>query len=208
MKKLISYSLFDDMQKYVPKDTITDIYPEGFEVGDRTDSTIVTFLRNYYDSHMPVDVTAWFRVNKPSDTLIYANELAPQVIFVRDTLCSIFSDLLEEDEHNPTMVIGSHKSKSVRLPVYRIYLKKYNIEIILRCNFYNWIISINSSRPLKFDNLRLFNKDLRVGPQYCEGFPKDKIYGSYSDDQSKFTFELDSKYEVFTYFYLLNHYLR
>ena len=196
------------MQKYVPKSTIDDIYPEGFEIGDITDPSIITFLSNYYDSHMPVDVTAWFRVNKPSDTLIYANELAPQVKFVRDTICSIFSDLYEEDEPNPPMVIGTHKSKSVRLPVYRIYLKKYNIEIILRCNFYNWIISINSSQPLIFDNLRLFNKGLRIGHQYCEGFPKDKIYGSYYNDQSKFTFKLNSKYEVFTYFYLLSHYLR
>lgn len=207
MKKLRTHYLFEDM-RYVPKDTIDGIFPEGFLVGGKTDPSIITFLKNYYDSHMPIDVTAWLQVNKPSDTLYYANELVPQIRFVRDTICSIFSHSFEDDSPNPTMVIRTHTSKSVRFPVYSIYIEKYHLELILRCNLYNWIISISSEHPLTFDNLKLFNKGLPVEPAYCEGFPRDKIYGTYYDDQSKFTIKLDSNYELYTYFYLPNHYLK
>lgn len=207
MKENISYSLFEDMQKYIPKSTIKDVFPEGLNIGDTTDPAIIMFLNNYYASHLPVDVTAWFRVNKPSETLIYAKGLGTQVCFVRDTLYSIFYSY-EEAEHNPVMVISTHTSKSVKLPVYRIHLKEYNIEIILRYNFYNWIISINSEKPLDFDHMGLFDQTRVITHHYCEGFPKDKVYGCYQDNQSKFTIDIESQYDVYTFFYLLNNYLK
>ncbi|MBQ8043544.1 MAG: hypothetical protein IJ272_05275 [Clostridia bacterium] len=207
MEKNVHYDLFDDIKKYVPKSEIKEVFPEGIKETAFTDPAVITFLRYYYDSHLPVDVTAWVRVNKPSETLLYAKGFGTQVCFVRDTLYSIFYSY-EEAEHNPVMVISTHISKSVRLPVYRIHLKEYNIEIILRYNFHNWIISIDSERPLDFDHMGLFDQTEVITHQYCEGFPKNKVYGCYQDDPTRFTIDITSQYDVYTFFYLLNNYLK
>lgn len=207
MEKNVHYAIFEDIQKYVPKSEIKVAFPEGIKETAFTESEVILFLRKFYDSHLPVDLTAWVRVNQPSDTLIYAEGFRPQVCFVRDTLYSIFYSY-EEEKNNPVTVISTHTSKSVKLPVYRIYLKEHNIEIILRYNFYNWIISIDSERPLDFDHMGLFNQTKVITHQYCEGFPKDKVYGCYQDSHSKFTIDISSNYDVYTWFYILNRYLQ
>ena len=210
MKKNVHYALLEDIQKYIPKNTRKKLFPNGFEkvYDDSTDPSVITFLRAYYNSHLPVDVTAWVRVNEPSDKLLYGKELGPQLCFVRDVLAPIFYDSWKECEKDPVMVISTHMSKSVTLPVYRLYITKYNLEIIIRANFYNWIISINSEKPLDFDCMELFEINKFIPDYYCEGFPKSKCYGSYESNHSKFTVDITSKYDVYTFFYLLNNCLK
>lgn len=201
MSKLVHRAILEDMKKYGLK-------PSNYqETYDKTDPSVITFLRDYYDKNLPVDVTAWVRVNEPAESLIYGQRLGTQVCFVRDTLGELFFKTWEEAEKNPPMVISTHMSKSVTLPVYQIYLKKYNVRITLRYNFYNWIISINSERPLDFDYMGLFDAKEVISHCYCEGFPKCEVYGCYADDHSKFTIDIASYYKVYTFFYLLNNYL-
>lgn len=210
MKKNVHYALLEDIQKYIPKNTRKKVFPDGFEkvYDGNTDRSVITFLRNYYNSHLPVDVTAWVRVNEPSEKLIYGKELGPQVCFVRDALAPIFYDSWKEYEKEPVMVISTHMSKSVTLPVYRLYITKYNLEIIIRANFYNWIISIKSEKPLDFDCMGLFDTKKVISSNYCEGFPEENCYGSYESNHSQFTVDITSRYDVYTFFYLLNNYLK
>ena len=201
MSKLVHYAILDDMKKY-------GLDPSNYQVTcDKTDPSVIAFLRRYYDMNLPVDVTAWVRVNEPAESLIYGKGLGTQVCFVRDTLGELFYETCEETDKNPTMVISTHVSKSVTLPVYQIHLKKYNVRITLRYNFYNWIISINSEKPLNFDYMDLFDPKEVILDCYCEGFPKDEVYGCYADDHSKFTIDISSYYNAYTFFYLLNNYL-
>ena len=202
MTKPVHYAILQDMEKY---GLDTNHYESTFS---QTDPSVITFLREYYDKHLPVDATAWMRVNKPKDSLIYGKELRPQVCFVRDVLGSLLFKTYEEWEQNPTMVISTHTSKSVKLPVYQIYLEKYQIRITLRCNFYNWIISINSQIPLDFDCMELFNPNEIIPWCNQEGFPYSEVYGCYSNNTSKFTIDISSDYKVYTFFYLLNNYLK
>ena len=202
MSKPVHYAILEDMKKY-------GLNPSNYlKTSDKTDPTVIDFLREYYNRNLPIDATAWMRVNKPSETLIYGKELGTQLCFVRDTLTSIFYASWEECEKEPVMVISTHMSKSVTLPVYRLYINKYNIEIIIRCNFYNWIISINSEKPLDFDCMELFDANNVIPDYYCEGFPKDKCYGSYANSHTQFTIDITSKYDVYTFFFLLNNYLK
>lgn len=203
MKKQVHYAIMEDMKKYV-----ADFNPRDYEeTSNRTDYFVTEFLREYYDNHLPVDVTAWMRVNEPRKELIFAKGLSEQVCLVRDMLCSLLHPSYEEWYSNPPMVISTHCSKSVKLPVFQIKLEKYGIEIILRYNFYDWKVSVNSEKPLDFDFMGLFDENKEILSVYCEGFPLDKVYGSYKKNKSKFTIKISSHYNLYTFFYLLKNHL-
>ncbi len=203
MKKRVHYAELEDMQKYI----------EGFNhddyesCGERTDHSVIAYARDYYDKHLPVDVTAWIRVNEPDENLIYAKGLGDQVCFVRDRLCQLLRSTYEEWRDNPPLVISTHYSKSVKLPVFQINLEKYGIEMVLRYNFYDWKISVKSDKPLDFDYMGLFNPTEEISYLYCEGFPRDKVYGSYEQSHSQFTIEIGSRYDLYTFIFLLKNYL-
>ena len=203
MKKRVNYADLEDMQKY-----IEGINPDDYEsCCENTDPSVIEFARDYYDKHLPVDVTAWIRVNEPDKDLIYAKGLGDQVCFVRDTLCQLLRPTYEEWRDNPTMVISTHYSKSVKLPVFQINLEKYGIEMVLRYNFYDWKISVKSDKPLDFDYMGLFNPTEEIPSVYCHGFPKDKVYGSYEQSHSQFTIKIVSRYDLYTFIFLLKNYL-
>ena len=203
MKKQVHYADLEYMQKY-----IEDFNPDDYESScGPTDPSVIEYARKYYDEHLPVDVTAWLRVNKPDEDLIFAKGLGNQVCFVRDKLCQLLRSTYEEWCDNPPLVISIHYSKSVKLPVFQINLEKYGIEIVLRCNFYDWKISIKSDRPLDFDHMGLFNPTEEISYLYCEGFPKDKVYGCYEQNHSMFTIEICSNYNLYTFIFLLKNYL-
>lgn len=203
MKKRVHYSQMDDMKKY-----IKGFKPDDYEQsGYRSDPSVIEYARAYYDKHLPVDVTAWVRVNEPDESLIYAKGLGDQVCFVRDALCELLRESYEEWRDNPPMVISTHYSKSVKLPVYQINLEKYGVEMVLRYNFYDWKVSIKSDKPLDFDCMGLFNPAQVIPSVYCEGFPEDKVYGSYEQSHSQFTIEIRSRYDLYTFIFLLKNYL-
>ena len=201
MKKRVNYAELEDMQKY-----IEDFNPNDYEsCCEETDPSVIEYAKNYYDKHLPVDVNAWIRVNEPDKNLIYAKGLSNQVRFVCDNLCYLLRSTYEEWCDNPPQVISTHYSKSVKLPVFQINLEKYGIEIVLRNNFYDWKISVKSDKPLDFDYMGLFNPTKEI--TYCEGFPRDKVYGSYEQSHSQFTIEIDSHYNLYTFIFLLKNYL-
>lgn len=203
MKKRVYYEDLKDMQKY-----IEGFNPDDYEICcENTDPSVVEFARDYYDKHLPVDVTAWIRVNKPDKNLIYAKGLEDQVRFVRGPLCHMLRSTYEEWHDNPPLVISTHYSKSVKLPVFQINLEKYGIEMVLRYNFYDWKISVKSDKPLDFDYMGLFNPKEEIASVYCEGFPKDKVYVSYEQSHSQFTIEIGSHYDLYTFIFLLKNYL-
>ena len=203
MKKRVHYAELEDMQKY-----IEGFNPDDYEsCGELTDPSVIAYARDYYDKHLPVDVTAWIQVNEPDENLIYAKGLGDQVCFVRDRLCQLLRSTYEERRDNPPLVISTHYSKSVKLPVFQINLEKYGIEMVLRYNFYDWKISVKSDKPLDFDYMGLFNPTEEISYLYCEGFPRDKVYGSYEQSHSQFTIEIGSHYDLYTFIFLLKNYL-
>ena len=113
MKKRVHYVDLMYMQKY-----IKGFNPENYQrCSDTTDPSVIAYARNYYETHLPVDVTAWMRVNEPKETLIYAKGLREQICFVRDTLNSLFRSTYTECDKYPPLVISTHYSKSVKMSV-------------------------------------------------------------------------------------------
>jgi len=205
MKKLVYYALLEDMRKYIKGINMKDFEP--CDNPELTSPSVIDYVRLYYDYNLPVDVTAWMRVNEPKKDLIYGERIWTQVSFVRDVLCNLWMPDYEYWDDNPVLVISTHMSKSVRLPVYQINLEKYGLEIVLRNNFHDWKVSIKSKRPLEFDYMELFDPTEVFYSQFCEGFPKSKVYGSYEQNQSQFTIEIVSQYNLYTFMFLLKNYL-
>jgi len=144
--------------------------------------------------------------------MIYKQAFSDQVCFVRDTINHLFyenSDSgYEELKANPVLVINTHTSKSIKLPVYKINLKKYKLSMIIRNNFYDWKVSVVSEQEIDVDFMELFEEDKTINPIYCEGFSKEQVFKSYKDDKKRFTIEIHDKNRVFTFMYLLNNYLK
>ena len=166
---------------------------------------------------MRENIRDWLKNNKPADNLIYKDGLYNQCNFVKDTLmrklflyvASDYDSGMEFDERIKIIenfipsVIGIHRSKSVLLPVMEMDLSKIGLKVILRCNFYDWCISVESQRDVEcsFAGLEIIEKG------YFEGFPKERIYEEYSEKNKKnFSIVLRDEYEVYTFVFLLKRF--
>lgn len=204
-----NYYLLDDMEKY-------DITFNRSAYEHMTTKELMPIFKEYYSKHLPVDVTTWIRVNDPDEKLIYKDGLGKQVCMVRDTIMrdifyrSIFGKYESKIYENfQPMVISTHMSKSVLLPVMLMNIEKYNIKIILRYNFYNWKLSVISKEDINCDFKGLFREDDKpINSIYCEGFPEELVFGRYCDNKRQFTIEIYDEYKLYTFMYLLNDYLQ
>lgn len=205
MRYKVNWAILEDIQKYAPKLFPNDTLEES---GKETSKDVINKLREYYNNNMPIDVTPWTRVNVPDSNMYYKQQFTEQISFVVDVLSKIFFPSLKEYEKSPVVVIGTHISKSIVLPVYQIKVDDIAIVLTLRNNFYNWKVSVNSSIPIEFDTMELFDPSETISPSLCEGFPDELVYDCYNKNHSQFTCEIRTQYDLYTFFYLLNNYLK
>lgn len=85
-----------------------------------------------------------------------------------------------------SMVISTHFSKSVELPVVQMTRPDLGLVLTMRNNFYNWKLSVSTPKPFKADFTGLFYEYPPRDPGwsgdhlsscYFEGFPEDLVYG-------------------------------
>lgn len=157
---------------------------------------------------MNIDLLTWCRENEPNDDMIYKNSFWNQILFVRDTLNAMLHDTYEEYRDNPVLVINTHKSKSIDLPVYEINLRDYDTKIIMRNNFYDWKVSVESLIEINADFMGLFKQNETITPVYCEGFKDNQVFSCYKDNKKRFTIEIGDKYKLYTFMFILKNYLK
>jgi len=149
----------------------------------------------------------WFTRNKPAEDLIFKTGLWEQVKFIRDTIPSLLARSYEEyvgiQKH--LLVISTHTSKSVLLPVYDLNWNRFRF--IMRYNFYDWKVSVKAPVEIKVDAdfMGLFKYSKNISSVYCEGFKNDWVYPSYSENKQKFTCEIHTHYMLFTFFWILKY---
>lgn len=201
MKKQVHFLEMEDMKKY-----IEGFNPDDYEITiHQTDPSVTEYARDYYDNHLPVDVTAWIRVHQPDKYVFNSQYRAKQVFFVRDKLACLLRPDHKEWRDNPPMVISTYIVKLVRLPVFQINLKRYGAEIVLRYNFRDWKVSVKSDKPLDFDHMELFDPTKEISGVHCEGFPKDKVYGCYEKNHCRFTVEIESHYDLYAFIVVIKN---
>lgn len=150
-------------------------------------------------------LTEWTRAHPPKDTLFFKDGFGDQIIFVRENIAAALASSYEEwksiCDGEKLMVIGEHISKSVKLPVF--FLRWHDFEFVLRYNFYDWKVSVKADHDVEIDFKNLFDKDKIWAYHYCEGFPKDRVYGSRHDSPREFTVEISNKYDLYVFFWLI-----
>lgn len=168
----------------------------------------------------PVDVTTWFKINEPKiyprNSVEYVRD---KIHFVRDILCKLLWSF-DERSSNPPMVINSVNT----LPIFDINLKKYDVDVLLYSYGDEWDISVKSGKPLDFDFMGVFNPTESAS---IFVFHADRTYDSYEPsvrefssvysstkestslnmNSAKFTAHFRSDYDLYTFFFLLKHYL-
>lgn len=172
--------------------------------------------------HLPAGLHNWFMANRLAGTnLIYAKSAEDQIMFVRDTLSSLFlrediksnfTDKFNSEDWykirlNTVKVIGTHRSKSCKLPVYEISFVPGNI-ITMRNNFYDWKVSVDSEKEINIEYAGLFNPDASMSSVCFEGFPEDRCFGPYSNNKKQFSVEIFSEYALWAFLWQIANCLR
>jgi len=170
----------------------------------RTESTIdlqlepadISKLPDWQQTEPMAHLQAWFNENHPKKEMIWKEGYSRQIMFVRDNFMKFFHKTLVKME-----VISTHTSKSIKLPVYRVEIE--GIEFIMRDNFHDWKVSVDSKTKLKLP-LELFSyPDKQIEKHYCEGFNNEWIYEPYCANEKKFTVEIYNDQMLFTFLFLI-----
>jgi len=196
----INYSELDDMERYNK-----DFVRADFENMNQDDAR--RKFKTWYSKNLPVDLLTWCRVNEPNDDMIYKKGYWNQIMFIRDTLMGMMCNSYEEYKNNPVLVINTHTSKSIVLPVYQINLFDEKIKLIIRYNFYDWKVSVDSDIEINMDFMGLIKIDEKINSIYCEGFSKEQVFNSYENNKMQFTFEIEDNYKLYTFMYLLKNFI-
>jgi hypothetical protein len=149
----------------------------------------------------PDDLALWAASHEPSDNMLGKPAYWHQVMFMRNQVRSLFFPI-EENIH-PVRVVGTHRSKSVELPVYSLAVPGL-VEVRLRNNFYDWKISVKASHRLPDLFMGLFDTLTAPSAIYCQGFSADWIFGPYAQNPSQFSLEIFDDYKVYTLLYILS----
>ena len=136
---------------------------------------------------------------KIGDEMLWKNSAINQAIFVRDDICM---NLLRV----PSFIVSSHRSKSIDLPVYG-FLMRNGIKVIMRNNFYNWVVTVEAPASLPENTLPMEIFINKGNVNWAEGFHDRWIHGPYKPNKrmKKFTVELRSKYDVYLMMFMLKN---
>lgn len=204
-----NYYLLDDMERYNPN------FKRSEWENKSKEETIEEFKNIYQALGVDIDITTWIRLYDADKKYIYADDQGKQVCFVRDRIAPLFYkdnisyEEWENNHDNTVKVISSHRSKSVPLPVYNMKFDELGIEITMRNNFYNWMITIESIHELNINFMNLFDKAKKINPIYCEGMDTiGKVFGSFEDSKNKFTVEIQDDYNTYVFMYLLANHIK
>lgn len=172
--------------------------------------------------HLQIWYSKWLEENKNTD-LEYVDRgtfgpYLQQVHFVRDDIAHlVLKDIpyeqlpifeIEEPYGKPPLkqrlsayVVGEHISKSVRLPVFMFEREDIGLRFVIRYNFYDWNISIETSKDVPVDVIDGFDLDTK----YCffQGFPKEYRFKGYNENKRKFSMYIGSAYQLYTLIWLI-----
>ena len=139
----------------------------------------------------------YMRMYKCDNNLYYQEAGINQMTFVRDNISNYLLN-------TPVFVVNTHRSKSVELPVYAMRLLN-GIKVIMRDNFYGWVISIISSKPISIPkDLVIYNDLHKLSPYHCDGFNDEWVFEYNIENFTSTTVRINDKFRLFTLLYLLN----
>lgn len=159
----------------------------------------------------PVPLHQWATEHPILDEMLWKKSAYNQMHFIEDDLNPLLQNKLKGDDRTGVKVISEHRSKSIKLPVYK--LQREDLTIILRYNFYNWKMSVICSKKIDANFDGLFHTTPPIEPDYTgnelasvyfEGFPKDLCFDYYeSTDKKVWSAEISNDQMLWTTVYLI-----
>lgn len=150
----------------------------------------------------PTELQPWFMANRAEDKMLWKGGAERSIMLMRDTLVQPFYKTYDVTKANPPVVVGTHHSKSIVLPVTQFKLG--GLAITMRDNFYDWGFAVQSDRPLFFSATTdsIFS---RAEVNSCrEGFPDELILPAYSkSDLKSFGASCGNEYQAWTFIWLV-----
>ena len=201
MKKTVNKFVFEDMKR-----NVEGFNPDDYDVTDYqiNDPEVIDFLREYYDSHLPVDADAWVRINDDKEKLSYGVSTGEQASLISSICWMLTSSYVNKIT---LMVIAVYYPTFSKKPIYQFEIKEFGIKVTIKADGCDWIISIDSPKPLDYDFMELFDPSFKEYSFTKTDMPREYTFGSFEENKSKFTIQINSQYKVYTFFYLLKHYL-
>lgn len=162
-------------------------------------------------------------------TAEYANSLAyfrdrasEQIMFVRNEIAAlVWTGVPYRESEGASQgqsckvsayVIGEHRSKSVRLPIYLFERTDLGLQLVMRGNGRDWRLSVASEQPIESDLFPcLFFTTPPPEPEYTgdelaecyfDGFPPDRIFGYHSENSRRWSACLLSQQALWTVIFL------
>lgn len=121
---------------------------------------------------------AWSEQNTVPDEMTWKGGVAP-----------MFKDFVEFANivGGEPMVISTHRSKSIRLPVVQV-TTPYGVRITMRDNFHDIKVSVEAPKPVKENLFGLAaGADSYLHRVYFEGFPSEFIFDPFVPGATKFS---------------------
>jgi len=140
-----------------------------------------------------------------------------QIMFVRDDVHQLVARHVSDDPEErytfrrtfPPRAISSHTSKSMPLPVYEIELAHLGLRLTMRNNFYNWVVTVESERPVTGPFYGLIRPDeTKIPHYYAEGFHPDWLFDPWTSGAKKFSTFLYGEHTLWAFLMLLTEHLR
>jgi hypothetical protein len=143
----------------------------------------------------------WAETHTPDELLVARKGYWDQIHFVKVYINYLFVSTDDRCLDKPVMVVGTHSSKSVLLPVYSI--KTPDIEVRFKGDFHTWLVSVKSEHIVPDVFYNIFNRSVRIDPVYFEGFQKDWIFGSYDLGPFQFSVKIPNDYDLYAFFLII-----
>lgn len=131
-------------------------------------------------------LSTWIESNLPKKEMFWYESAKSQFELLLQLRSALFQNEITGDRC--ASVIGTHRSKSIDLPVIEFQLPK--LRLVMRDNFYNWKVSVQSDEPVDVDSSELFDPTIEHSSCYCEGFARWDVFDSYAKDKRRFTVEI------------------
>lgn len=191
----ISYAELNDME----------YYNSNYKKEDWENKTQKDFMDFYNSNNITIDATTWVRLNMCSEEMYYKKAFSNQICFIRDDIGNMFFEDSSMDEYGKfselrqrsIKVDSTHYSKSIEMPVYRIYADgKDDLVITISDNFHGYQVSVESKNfDIDISFTKLF--DAESVPRFMYGFNDNRIFESYNKSKRNFSFGIGNHYHLY-----------
>lgn len=197
-KSLATY-LAHDLLEAVEDMTPQELVKHWCLTSDFTDEAVVREIRELYATLPRVKLEAWKRVNTPvKDVHRGARRWMNQVKFVDAIASRIFGK-------EQVFVVATRPVEEVVLPVYRLDVEKYGLQLTFAGDFSEWEVAVSVEQGLgDFKLTGEFKKEEMA----FVNFPEEVRYKeSFIENQHRFSIKLSSDYELYAFMYNLKNHL-